>query len=113
MSFVGPLIPCFGLLVTSALGFKARVDSLPCVLACTLFLRFTSGEIPADLLIAGMAACHVPYMLSYMLSSADAGVRTGDLSISAQTHYPLGHRDRCRDMNRPPFFRAPLDLIYS
>ena len=21
-------------------------------------------------------------------------------------------RDRCRDMNRPPFFRAPLDLIY-
>ena len=27
-TFVGPLIPCFGLLVTSPLGFKARVGSL-------------------------------------------------------------------------------------
>ena len=26
--FVEPLIPCFGLLVTSPLGFKARVGSL-------------------------------------------------------------------------------------
>ena len=26
--FVGPLIPCFRLLVTSTLGFKARVDHL-------------------------------------------------------------------------------------
>ena len=33
--FVGSLIPCFGLLVTSTLSFKARVDtSLPCFLAC-------------------------------------------------------------------------------
>ena len=31
--FLGPLIPCFGLLVTSALGFKARVD-IACTLAC-------------------------------------------------------------------------------
>ena len=57
MSFLwGHWHPCFGLLVTSALGFKARVDSLACFLACALFLRFTSGATPADLLMASMAA---------------------------------------------------------
>ena len=93
MSFLwGHRYPCFGLLVTSALGFKARVDSLACFLACTLFLRFTSGATPADLLTASMVARRVPYMLS----SAEVGcqIQMGDLPISAQTRYPLGHRDR-------------------
>ena len=64
-------------LVTSALGFKARVDSLACFLASALFLRFISGVTPADLLTPGMVARHIPYMLS----SAEVGcqIRTGDL----------------------------------
>ena len=33
---------CFGLLVTSTLGFKARAEfSLAHILSCTLFLRFS------------------------------------------------------------------------
>ena len=46
--------PVFLLLVTSVLGFKARVDLLACFLACALFLRFTSGVTNADLLTASM-----------------------------------------------------------
>ena len=30
--------------------------------ACNWFLRFTSGETPADLLVASMAASRIPYM---------------------------------------------------
>ena len=61
----GHWYPCFGLLVTSALGFKARVDHP--LLACFVdvhngFLRFTSGVTPANLLMASMAASHIPYM---------------------------------------------------
>ena len=51
--------PCFGLLVMSVLGFKARVDPLACMLHhlhCNRILRFTSGVTPADLLAASMAA---------------------------------------------------------
>ena len=44
---MGPLIPCFGLLVTSALGFKARTDPFACFFTCVI-LRFTSGATPAD-----------------------------------------------------------------
>ena len=45
----GHWYPCFGLLVMSALGFKARVDfSLACFLACALYLRFTSSATPTD-----------------------------------------------------------------
>ena len=44
-----PVIPSFGLLVTSTLGFKARVDSLTCVLhcLCVRFPRLTYCAIPA------------------------------------------------------------------
>ena len=49
--------PCFGLLVTSAKGFKARVDfSLAHFLACALFLRLTSGATPADCIEVSTAA---------------------------------------------------------
>ena len=50
--------PCFGLLVTSTLAFKAKVDPLlVCFLpSCNGFLRFTSGATPADLLVVSRAA---------------------------------------------------------
>ena len=52
------LVPCFGLLVTSAPGFKAIVDSLLCVLT---FLHatdssFTYGVTPATLLTVSLVA---------------------------------------------------------
>ena len=58
----GHWYPYFGLLVTSPLGFKARVGStlfelsggIHVTLTCSL--RFTSGVTPADLLAASMAA---------------------------------------------------------
>ena len=54
---------CFRLLVTSALGFKARVDFLLArFLACVLFLRFTSGATPADGIEISMAVGHIPYI---------------------------------------------------
>ena len=57
------VVHCFGLLVLSALLFKARVHNLlTCFIVCTLFLRFTSGTIPVDLLMASMVAHHIPYM---------------------------------------------------
>ena len=56
----GQWYPCFWLLVTSPLGFKARVDSALFALGrdicVTCSLRFTSGATPADLLVASMAA---------------------------------------------------------
>ena len=52
--------PVFGLLVTSPLGFKARVGSALFALGEGIrvahYLRFTSGATPADLLAANMAA---------------------------------------------------------
>ena len=56
MSFLwGHWYPYFGLLVISALGFKAMVGSLACFLTCGI-LRFTSGVTPADCIEASMAA---------------------------------------------------------
>ena len=55
--------PWFGLLVTPARGFNARVDlSLLCFLACMLSPRFTFGVTPVGLLMASMVAGHVPCM---------------------------------------------------
>ena len=52
--------PCFGLLVTSPLVFKARMGSALFALGrgvCVAHsLRFTSGATPAHLLAASMAA---------------------------------------------------------
>ena len=49
MSFSwGHWYPCFGLLVTSALGSQAKVDPFfACFLACVI-LRFSSGATPGD-----------------------------------------------------------------
>ena len=54
----GHWYPCFGLLETSPYSFKARVGSLlpGRGVYVTYSLRFTSGETPADLLVASMAA---------------------------------------------------------
>ena len=56
--FVGPLIPQFWTASDDCPGFQARADPylyafLP---ACNGFLRFTSGETPADFLGVSMAA---------------------------------------------------------
>ena len=62
---MGPLIVLFVLLVTSALGFKARVDPLlNCFFPACIFFRFTSGATPADLLIISMAA--EPFQFTYL-----------------------------------------------
>ena len=67
---MGPLYPCFGLLVTSAVGFKVRVDfSLAHFLACELVLRFTSGATPADCIEVSMAWQPVTFPTCYGSSS--------------------------------------------
>ena len=64
----------------SALGFKARVDSLTCASspAYNIFLRFTSGATTVDLLVASMAAKlfrpHICIQALVELSSAGSGV---------------------------------------
>ena len=59
--------PVFGLLVTSAPGFKARVDPVACMFSsppCNGFLRFTSGVTPANLLGEELFCFHfVPKIL--------------------------------------------------
>ena len=85
MSFLwGHWYLCFGLLVMSALGFKARVDSLACFLACALFLRFTSGATPADLLAAE------PLWPTY-LQPSDISISIGCVEVGAAARtYGLG-----------------------
>ena len=67
---LGPLVPLFGFLVTSPLGFKARVGSKPewvlpylhCGGECNVhFLRSTSSATPADLLAAGAQPVTSPH----------------------------------------------------
>ena len=56
---MGHRYPYFGLLVMSALGFKARVDSVACMLPhlhATDSSRFTSGATPANCIEVSMAA---------------------------------------------------------
>ena len=48
--FMGPLIPCLGLLVTPALSFKARVDPLTCVLYDLLAIEFSDSPLMRHLL---------------------------------------------------------------
>ena len=63
--FAGPLIPLFWTSGDVCPGFfKARVDSLARFLACALFLRFTSGATPANILTASMVTHNIPYMVS-------------------------------------------------
>ena len=80
--------PCFGLLVMSALHFKATVDSPACFLACALFLRFTSGVTPADILMASMAA--EPLWPTY-LQPSDVSSSIGGIEVGAMARtYGLG-----------------------
>ena len=57
---MGPLIPCFGLLVMFPLGFKARVGSALFATGGGICVKHslgcTSGATPADLLSASMVA---------------------------------------------------------
>ena len=78
--------PCFGLLVMSPLGFKARVGSALLALGrgvcVTCSLRFTSGATPADLLAASMAAKRVS---STYLWTGIGRTWTWDLSLHEGT----------------------------
>ena len=60
------LFPCFELLVTSPLGFKARVGSALFELCGGIrdisSLRFTSGATPLPVYIASIAAGRFPHM---------------------------------------------------
>ena len=67
---------CFGLLMTSAPGFKVRMGTLIHPLY-RLDLRFTSGVTPADLLMARIAA--KPFSSTY-LRAVIGQVRNEDLS---------------------------------
>ena len=73
--------PCFGLLVTPALGFKARVDLLTCVfhglhvMITQIHLRSVT---PADILATGMAA----KSLTHIIFQAACVSRTRDISLS-------------------------------
>ena len=61
--FVGHWYLCYGLLVTSALGFKA--GWIPCVFfVASVILRFTSGVTPADCIRVSMAA--QPFQSMYL-----------------------------------------------
>ena len=81
-SFCG--YPCVGLLVTSALRFKARVDpSLVCFLICTQWIPqihlWCDTYQPLD---------------DESYSSRGMPGFEWETSHSKQTRYPLGHRDR-------------------
>ena len=57
--FLGPLIPLFGLLDMSAVGFKARVDPFTSVLHQLHAMDSSDsplGATPVDLFVARMAA---------------------------------------------------------
>ena len=54
-------------------GFQSQ-GGVTCTLSCLrAILRFISGATPADLLVASMVACHVPYMLGF--GFAEVGCR--------------------------------------
>ena len=68
MSFWGHWYPCFGFLVMSPLGFKARVGSALftfCRGKCNVHpLRSTSGATCTDLLATGAPAVLSPYTVA-------------------------------------------------
>ena len=91
MSFLGVTGTRFGFLVTSPLGFKARVDSALfafCGGECHVHSpRSTSGAKCANLLVAGITASPVP---TYCCRGEVAGIRTRALRISvSQMLYQL------------------------
>ena len=88
---------CFGFLVMSALGFKARVDPS---LACVQWIpQIHLSATPVDLLMASMAADHVPYM--YI---AEVGCQVLNRTPPAQKQmcYPFGNPDQCNVLKQPP-----------
>ena len=87
--FWGHWYPCFGLLVMSPLGFKARVGSSLFVFyrgKCNVYcLRSTSGATHIDLLAACIVTSPVP---TYCCRGEVVGIQTHALRISvSQTLY--------------------------
>ena len=89
----GHCYPCFGLLVTSPLGLKARVGSL----ICLINMWYTFPEIHhwnnTCWLIDSQ---HGSQSLAHMRVSAEAGcqIQWGDLPHSSHTCEPPSHHDR-------------------
>ena len=59
--FVGPLIPLFGLLVISILGFKAEVDSLIFMLHCPHVTKSSDSPLVGHLLASWWPAWQLNY----------------------------------------------------
>ena len=61
-------LPCFRLFVTSALGFKDKMDPFTCIHVlspvCDVFLTFPSGATSVNLSVASMAADPLTHILS-------------------------------------------------
>ena len=89
----GHSYPCFGLLVMSALGFKARMD--PSLGASSpvhnRFLRFTSRVTPADCIEVSMAA--KPFWSMYLQMCQSALV---EVWVRSRTHDCLCHTQQAR-----------------
>ena len=78
--FWGHWYPCFGFLVTSPLGFKARVGSalfaIFCGGKCNIHSpRFTSGATLADLLAAGAQPVTSPHACAEVGLGSDSNVQ--------------------------------------
>ena len=68
-----PLIPCFGLMMTSARGLQARIESW--TPAQNGFLRFICGPTPADLLTAKPFRSMYCIYLQIMYPQASVGFK--------------------------------------
>ena len=85
---MGPLIPLFRTSGDVCPGFQSQ-GGLACMLSClALFLRYTSGATPADLLMASMVA--KPLWPTY-LQPSDVSTSIGGVEVGAAARtYGLG-----------------------
>ena len=86
--FWGHWYPCFGFLVTSPLGFKARVGSALFAIFCggecnVHSSRFTSGATLADLLAAGTQPVTSPHACAEVGLGSDSNVQPHEQKTNA------------------------------
>ena len=82
--FWGHWYPCFGFLVTSPLGFKARVGSaLFAIFAEADSPRFTSHATLADLLVAGAQPVTSPHACAEVGLGSDSNVQSHEQKTNA------------------------------
>ena len=98
--FVRPLNTCFGLLVSSPLGFKAWVGSLICA-----WWRHMCYTFP-DLLVDSIAGKPSTYLQADL-----GGARNSDLSATDEHSTNWAMPDRLSDQGSLPFLRSVLLVI--